>query len=184
MLSFAFLLIVVDDAQEWGRKRISELYVNKDSTYEFVSLVPSFDIKESEHGNEKIKIHSFKVKEKFYLKNEDDLQGTLLSLYKQCKGYKEIFRDGQDTIRRNFIFEKQCDIEFAGTKPIDFCVELIISNEDRPQFTIMTSCDSKNPLEKFGIDFFKKVYNKYDVKVIENSSERKSYKYEITDKAE
>ena len=27
MLNFAFLLIVVDDCQEWGRKRINELYV-------------------------------------------------------------------------------------------------------------------------------------------------------------
>ena len=90
MLSFAFLLIVVDDAQEWGRKRISELYVNKDSTYEFISIVPTFDIGESDHGKEKIKIHSLEVKEEFSFKNQSDLRGTLLSLYKQCKGYKEI----------------------------------------------------------------------------------------------
>lgn len=95
----------MDDAQEWGRKRISELYVNKDSSYEFCSIVPSFDVHESQHRDETIKIHSFKAKEKFSFKNESDLKDTFLSLYKQCRGYKEIFRDGQDTIRRNFNFE-------------------------------------------------------------------------------
>ena len=54
----------MDDAQEWGRKRISELYVNKDSSYEFCSIVPSFDVHESQHRDETIKIHSFKAKKK------------------------------------------------------------------------------------------------------------------------
>lgn len=184
MLSFAFLLIVVDDAQEWGRKRISELYVNKDSTYEFVSIIPTFDIDESEHGKEKIKIHSLVVKEKFTFKNQSDLQGTLSSLYKQCKGYKEIFRDGQDTTRRNFTFEKHCEIVYEEAKTIKLCVDLIISNEDRPRFTITTSCDTKKPLESFGLFFFKKVYDKFDVQETEKKPSGKEFTYEITDKSE
>lgn len=184
MLSFAFLLIVVDDAQEWGRKRISELYVNKDSTYEFISIVPTFDIGESEHGKEKIKIHSLEVKEKFSFKNQSDLQGTLLSLYKQCKGYKEIFRDGQDTTRRNFTFEKHCEIFYEEAKTIKFCVNLIISNEDRPGFTITTSCDTKKPLESFGLSFFKKVYGEFDVQETEKKPSGKEFTYEIADKSE
>lgn len=184
MLSFAFLLIVVDDAQEWGRKRISELYVNKDSTYEFISIVPTFDIGESDHGKEKIKIHSLEVKEEFSFKNQSDLRGTLLSLYKQCKGYKEIFRDGQDTTRRNFTFEKHCEIVYEEAKTIKFCVDLIISNEDRPRFTITTSCDTKKPLESFGLSFFKKVYDKFDVQETEKKPSGKEFTYEITDKSE
>lgn len=184
MLSFAFLLIVVDDAQEWGRKRISELYVNKDSTYEFVSIVPSFDSRESKRGEEKIKIHSLEVKEKFSFKNQNDLRGTLLSLYKQCKGYKEIFRDGQDTTRRNFIFEKHCEIVYEETKQIRFCVDLIISNEDRPKFTITTLCDTKKPLESFGLSFFQGVYDKLDVQETEKKSGEREFTYEIVDKSE
>lgn len=184
MLSFAFLLIVVDDAQEWGRKRISELYVNKDSTYEFCSIVPEFETKEIQHEEKTIKIHSFKVKEKFTFKNESDLQGTLLSLYKQFKGYKEIFRDGQDTTRRNFDFEKQCDIAYDDTKTINFCVKLKISNNDRPKFIITTSCDTKKPLDKYDEDFLKKVYVIYSIEKQENSSGENSFTYEITDKSE
>lgn len=184
MLSFAFLLIVVDDAQEWGRKRISELYVNKDSIYEFDSIVPTFDIKEVEYGTEKIKIHSVCVKEKFSFKNSNDLQGTLLSLYKQWKGYKEIFRDGQDTIRRNFVFEKKCEITFEENKKINFKVDLMISNDGRPRFIIETTCDTKTPLEDFGKSFFEKLYHKLDVEEIEKDSTGKSFKYEIVDRCE
>lgn len=58
------------------------------------------------------------------------MNNVLLSLYKQCKGYKEIFRDGQDTIRRNFTFEKHCEVVLEETKQIRFGIDLIISNED------------------------------------------------------
>lgn len=184
MLNFAFLLIVVDDAQEWGRKRMSELYVNKDSTYEFGSIVPAFNIKESEHGEERIKIHSFEMKEKFCFNNLNDLRETLLSLYKQCKGYKEIFRDGQDTIRRNFVFKKQCEIIYEESKSVKFCVDLVISNEDRPRFTITVSSDTSKPLERFKISYFEEVYEKYAVKESEKEPGEKEMKYEISDRFE
>lgn len=178
MLNFAFLLIVVDDAQEWGRKRISELYVNKDSKYEFCSIMPKFEIGECEHGQENIKIHSFEVKEKFEFKNESNLRETLLSLYKQCKGYKEIFRDGQDTIRRNFIFKKHCEITYERRRQIEFAVDLTVSNEESPRFTITTLSDSQELLKQFDLSFFRELYNKQDVKRNDEST------YEISDKSE
>ena len=184
MLSFAFLLIVVDDAQEWGRKRISELYVNRDSTYEFLSIVPAFDVGESNHGKENIKIHSLTVKEKFSFKNLSDLQETLLSLYKQCKGYKEIFRDGQDTTRRNFTFIKNCDIVYEEAKQIVFCVHLLISNDDRPRFTIAMSCDTKKPLETFNLQFFSELFAQSVVQETERQENEKKITYEIADKSE
>lgn len=184
MLSFAFLLIVVDDAQEWGRKRISELYVNKDSTYEFLSIVPQFDIGVSNHGKESIKIHSLTVKEKFSFKNLSDLQETLLSLYKQCKGYKEIFRDGQDTTRRNFTFKKNCEIVYEETKQVVFCVDLLISNDDRPRFTIATSCDARKPLEAFNLQFLNKLFCKSDVQQTQKDENGRKFTYEIADKSE
>ena len=38
IFKFSFLLIICDDAQEWGRKSISELYVNKSNKYSFGSI--------------------------------------------------------------------------------------------------------------------------------------------------
>lgn len=184
MLSFAFLLIVVDDAQEWGRKRISELYVNKDSSYEFDSIVPTFDVSESDYGEEKIKIHSLKVKEEFSFKNENDLQDTLKSLYKQFKGYKEIFRDGQDTTRRNFTFEKLCKIAYEKNKKVEFQVKLIISNENRPEFAITTSCNNKNALEPFKLSYFQEIYDKLEVQETKKKSNETEFSYEIIDKSE
>ena len=47
LYSFSLLLIIADDAQEWGRKQISELYVKKSSEYSFggVQLNQSNDSK-------------------------------------------------------------------------------------------------------------------------------------------
>lgn len=140
--------------------------------------MPKFGIGECKHGQESIKIHSFEVKEKFEFKNELDLRGTLRSLYKQCKGYKEIFRDGQDTIRRNFIFKKHCEITYEPGRQIEFAVDLTVSNEESPRFTITTSCDSEELHKQFDLSFFKSVYDKQDVKENDEST------YEISDKSE
>ena len=40
--TFSFLLIICDDAQTWGRKAISELYVNRKSKYDFKGI--NFDM--------------------------------------------------------------------------------------------------------------------------------------------
>lgn len=140
--------------------------------------MPKFEIGECEHGQENIKIHSFEVKEKFEFKNESNLRETLLSLYKQCKGYKEIFRDGQDTIRRNFIFKKHCEITYERRRQIEFAVDLTVSNEESPRFTITTLSDSQELLKQFDLSFFRELYNKQDVKRNDEST------YEISDKSE
>lgn len=137
-----------------------------------------------EHRDETIKIHSFKAKEKFSFKNESDLRDTFLSLYKQCRGYKEIFRDGQDTIRRNFNFEKQCDISFENTKSVNFVVQLIISYDDRPRFTITVSGDTPRALNKFGVKYFEEIFKPYMVEKLESSSKEYSNTYEIIDQSE
>ncbi len=185
MLNFAFLLIVVDDAQEWGRKRISELYVNKGLEYKFISLVPEFDVKEYEYGKEKIKIHSLQVKEKFTFKNVDDLKGTLVNLYRQCKDYKEIFRDGQDTTRRNFTFAKNCEIELELAKTVHFGVDLIISNDGQPVFSIKTASDRKTTLKDYQMNFFKKVYgNTVQIVTKEQNENETAFTYEIEELSE
>lgn len=160
MLNFSFLLIMMDDAQEWGRKRISELYVKQKSSYEFKSIAPYFDTKASSH-NEELRIHKFAVHEKFTFPDGelDNLKGLLSSLMKQSKGYEEIFRDGQDTAKRNFIFEKQCEVIYEKNKAVTFYVKFVISNEEKPSFEVTVKSANEADIKlDFDADFFRKVY--------------------------
>lgn len=191
MLNFAFLLIMADDAQEWGRKRISELYVNQKSNYEFDSITPTFDVKDSTYksiyGEEKIKVHKFATKEQFtFPKDElDNLKGILQKLMKQSVGYQEIFRDGQDTAKRNFIFEKCCNVTYEATKAVKFKVCFIISNEEKPSFEVTVSSTSKEAVNKKYIEaFFKSIYKDYEVTLVEKREDENEAKYSISSKEE
>ena len=89
--SFSFLLIICDDAQTWGRKGISVLYVNKKSQYDFKDI----------HCEEQDTWHILDS----YEVNEDADANNILSAFKrQCMNYMAIFRDGQETVKRNFNF--------------------------------------------------------------------------------
>lgn len=188
MLNFGFLLIMADDAQEWGRKRISELYVKQNSNYEFDSITPSFDIKKSTYkgvsGEKEIDIHKFTVKEQFkFPKGElNNLKEILVSLMTQRNGYQEIFRDGQDTAKRNFIFEKNCDVVCDESKTVKFSVRFVISNEAKPTFDIALSSSNKTALKNYGETFLKEVYKGYEIKQIEK--DENIIKYEIDAKDE
>lgn len=183
MLNFAFLLIMVDDAQEWGRKRISELYVNQNSNYEFESIAPYFDTKKWAHGDEEITIHKFVVKEQFkFPKGElDNLKGILSSLMRQSKGYEEIFRDGQDTAKRNFVFEKNCDVIYEESKAVKFSLKFIISNDEKPVFSVNISSANKTAVEKtYGENFLKKVYT--NCIIVKKSGGDNEANYEVSTK--
>lgn len=110
----------------------------KESTYKSV------------YGEETIKIHRFAMKEQFtFPKDElDNLKGILQKLIKQSVGYQEIFRDGQETAKRNFIFEKYCNITYEASKAVEFRVCFIISNEEKPSFEVTVSSSSKNAVNK------------------------------------
>ena len=183
MLNFGFLLIMADDAQEWGRKRISELYVKQNSNYEFDSIMPSFDIKKSTYkglsGEKEIDIHKFTVKEQFrFPKGElNNLKEILESLIRQRNDYQEIFRDGQDTAKRNFVFEKNCDVICEESKAVKFSVRFVISNDAKPTFEIIVSSSNKTALKTYGEPFLKEIYKEYGVKQI--GKDENSIKYEI-----
>lgn len=163
IFNFAFLLIMVDDAQEWGRKRISELYVKKESGYEFKGMTPRLDVE----GRNK-----FLVEEKFTLNKseENSIKDILQSLFNQSKAYEEIFRDGQDTGKRNFDFEKQCTIEFKSEKTVTFHVCFIISNEAKSSFTISINSRDKKLLEGFGKNCLESVFGE-KLKLLESTQE-------------
>lgn len=179
MLNFAFLLIMVDDAQEWGRKRISELYVKQNSNYEFGSIVPSFNVGKYSHLGEEIDIHKFVAKEQFKFPSGelDNLKGILSSLFRQCRGYEEIFRDGQDTAKRNFIFEKNCELKYEGSKSVIFKVKFVISNEEKPIFCVTISSANPKAVDKtYNKDFLKKIFNGCDVIIIKSIDGEVEYK--------
>lgn len=186
MLNFAFLLIMVDDAQEWGRKRISELYNKKKSEYEFESITPKFETKTTIPNGEKIHVHSFVAKEQFTFSKEDvsSLKEILSRLMGQCKGYEQIFRDGQDTARRNFVFEKDIKVKLEESKPVIFDVKFIISNDERQKFEIAVTAETQKAKKEYDISFLKSIFSKYEVEEIQNDITSKTSdvkRYEVKD---
>lgn len=182
MMNFAFLLIIVDDSQEWGRKKISELYVKTKTKYEFKEINPSFDIKQIEVDKdgkkELVSIHKCLTSEEFTLPVEDGmgLERLLSSLFKQSESYKELFRDGQDTSSRNFIFVKKCTVNYEDDKTVTFDVEFIISNEKNSEFYVTISTTSNDDVnQKFDDNFLQRVYSGCIVKREANNDDKIKY---------
>lgn len=176
MLSFAFLLIVADDCQEWGRKRISELYVRSNTIYEFGEISPDF---EKENGS-----YECTVDERFTIPQEDEagLKRILSSLAKQYETYKQIFRDGLDTVNRNFTFIKKCNVTYEDDKNVEFQVYFSIPNEKKAEFNItVVGTADKDVNKKFGEIFIKNVYSEYNIQplIIEKD---KNIKYVVKNK--
>lgn len=90
--TFSFLLIICDDAQTWGRKGISELYVNKKSKYDFKEIKV-----DTQKG-------TWSISDSYVVNDVSDAKNILDSFKRQCMNYVSIFRDGQDTTNRDFNF--------------------------------------------------------------------------------
>ncbi len=93
-LCFSFLLIICDDAQEWGRKNITQLYVNEKTDYEFAGV----NIEVNDDSSE------ISISDRYSIAKKEIMQKLLISYRKQCIDYRNLFRDGQDTSNRNFNF--------------------------------------------------------------------------------
>ena len=124
--SFAFLLIIVDDTQEWGRKNITELYTASGIEYEPGEIDISPPAKPRDGS------FRCKISERVIVKKRRGRE-TVIRLLKQIRNqaltYTEIFKDGQDTIKRNFSFQREYTIIFECSRPISFNMKLAISNE-------------------------------------------------------
>ena len=147
MLTFAFLLIMVDDIQDWGRKTISDLYVNKNERYDLKGAEPEFNISTIKHEGKEIDIHKFTVKDYIEYGTDDikTIKDTLDRLKDQSYNYERIFRDGQDTAKRNFSFEKRTEILYRnkGKESVNIMVIMQISNNASPVFDI--GAEAKEP---------------------------------------
>ena len=114
---FSFLLIVCDDAQEWGRKNISQLYVNDKTGYEFG------DVKMIFSGNS-IEVS---IGDEYQIVDKEMLAVLLKNYRKQCMRYRNLFRDGQDTSNRNFNFKRHLCIKSSiedGMTKYNFSLEI------------------------------------------------------------
>ena len=140
MLTFGFLLIMVDDIQDWGRKRISELYINKNERYELKKAEPDFNADTIKHEGKDIDIYKFTVEDSVEFGTDDieTIKDTLERLKRQSDGYKRIFRDGQYTAKRNFSFEKRTDIIYRnkGKESVHIIVIMQVSNNTSPIFDV------------------------------------------------
>lgn len=158
MGSFAFLLIIADDTQEWGRKYISELYVRSNNEHELDEI----DITIASGGDSPT-AHKCKVSERVKLpekKGANDVIPLIKRLREQSLNYITIFRDGQDTKNRDFSFVREFTIEYGNGPNITFHMRLTISKDKASTFTgeiKYTGNEAKNKVfdQKF-IDQLKK----------------------------
>jgi hypothetical protein len=174
MLSFAYLLIIVDDAQEWGRKRISELYLNSNIKYDLKDITIQFDkekatIKNRNNEEKEVNIHNCLVKEKFDFPQKEwaGFKRIFTDLYEQCGNYSEIFRDGQDTAKRNFAFQKECEVIYRYKRTITYKVMFCISNDINSSFVVTQEKTEDTTIDnKFGSDLFSEIYDAkhFDIK--------------------
>ena len=134
--SFSTLLILCDDAQEWGRKSISELYVNNSIEYEYEGL--NIDL-----SNATISV-MFSEKFKNINKNED-VCSILKRFISISLDYNEIFRDGLDTSNRDFNFEKKTIVEIGnGNNKVTINLLLNITKEDSSKIEIFLDSTNRN----------------------------------------
>lgn len=150
--SYSFLLILCDDAQEWGRKGIENLYIAPTIQYDFGAI--QFITAEEETVctiNDKYTVPKEEMK---YIKE---------IIWKNIREYnnkKKIFRDGQDTDKRDFSFKKVTEIYIrGGANPtvklhFDICKNQVsmlyfIKAEAEPIKEIIVNMEDKNTKSLF-----------------------------------
>lgn len=125
--SFSLMLILCDDAQEWGRKYLSELYVNKEEKYEYQGV--KIDLSEA--------IIDCSITDSYVVESDLSLKGILSRFEKQSKTYRDIFRDGQDTKNRNFNFARKWSIDvIEDSTTYKYAIELLVSTEKQTSITV------------------------------------------------
>lgn len=166
MLSFSFLLILCDDAQEWGRKSIADLYVSKDFKYEYKDI----DIK---LNNAPFMCHFL---DKYIIKGYDSAETILKNFHRQSKTYVRVFRDGQDTKSRNFNFLRQTQIEVKeGTSDRLYYVTLKVTADEQAQIVIKR----QHPVEFEDDNMFIQICDKVFVGST-SSKDRETVIYELS----
>ncbi len=154
-LNFSFLLILTDDAQEWGRKNISELYtLHKSNKYSFEK------VEISPLDNDK---YVCRIIESYELQDIDLLPSLITRFVNQGKNYRDLFRDGQDTENRNFNFERLSKIKVAINGGMEtYHYKLIIPHDECASSFI----EKEQGLIDKGDSFYKKLESKKVLDII------------------
>lgn len=141
ILRFSFLLILCDDAQDWGRKGIKELYIPKDHEYNFESIKLELN-KEP---------YSCTFSDEHSVSDEDALRIVISAFKRQCVNYRNLFRDGLDTSSRNFSFNRKLDVKYNIADVLKYTLTLRVSADDQTKVIIGKNGDvfcSKEEWEK------------------------------------
>lgn len=153
--SFAILLIIADDCQEWGRKSISELYNRNKVVYDLdpIKFIISNDKK-------------VEIKETYDLGeapiDKECLLRILKEQYNQFCHYTSLFRDGQDTKNRDFSYSKSCTVSLKANSEITYTIDFTIANKDRSIFKLKLSCSQLDEkYQEYGYEIFNKNFNQY-----------------------
>lgn len=163
MNSFAFLLRICDDTQEWGRKNIAELYVKSGQTYNLDDISLDNELCKIE---ETIDLDANLHKEIIY--------NLIERFYDQAIVYVTIFRDGQDTIKRDFSFYRETKIKFGK---ITFQLSLSIPKDTASILKISINYTSDGALNRpFNYSFIKEIehLNINTLKILTNAGKELS----------
>lgn len=131
--NFSFLLIMCDDAQEWGRKNISELYVDKGEKYTYRGVEMLKETMDIEGKPKEILICSFT--DKYELDRTSTIETILKRFREQSNTYRNVFRDGQDTKNRNFSFKRILKIDVKKSTSKEYIVTLEVSVNEQTKIT-------------------------------------------------
>ncbi len=163
MGSFSFLLRVCDDTQEWGRKNISELYVKSKQRYELKDIEIVFG--DNDQGN------TCTVQEEITVQNSEDAVSLIQRFREQALVYVTIFRDGQDTSRRDFSFKRILTIKTSDN--VEIKVLLNVDREKASQLSgelMYISDGDKN--SAFGQKFYQALAEDCQWKICDNKGEK------------
>lgn len=133
IFSFSFLLILCDDAQEWGRKSISDLHIEKSDIYKFEGIQIVFD----ENGS-----NSCILMDKYDVEKTSSIDDILKRFEKQSKTYRDVFRDGQETNNRNFNFVRQIEIDVTKLSPTkNYIMKLYVQKDEQTKIVAKRTND-------------------------------------------
>lgn len=150
--NFSFLLILCDDAQEWGRKYISELYVDKGEKYSYWGIDLSTEKQKGDEKDTEKEVLVCTLTDEYELDPSIPIDPVLSRFKEQSKTYRVVFRDGQDTKNRNFIFKRIMKINILESPKIEYTITLVVSITE--QTTITVTRDGNKTIETKG-NFYK-----------------------------
>ena len=133
IFSFSFFLILCDDAQEWGRKSLSDLYVEKGDVYKFEGIQNIFN---DENNN------TCTLMDKYEVEKTSSIDYILKRFEEQSKTYRDVFRDGQETNNRNFNFVRQVEIDVTKLSPSkNYILKLFIKRDEQTKIVAKRTND-------------------------------------------